>query len=100
MTIQTQDAPRSLPLRRSFSWQTVFAALVLFEFSTLLVALLIPQRAADLHAAYGQLLIAALAGFYFAAAGLPRKAELRIFLLWLISVPPWGMDQPSSRNSW
>ena len=35
MTIQTQDAPRSLPLRRSFSWQTVFAALVLFEFSTL-----------------------------------------------------------------
>ena len=84
MTIQTQDAPRSLPLRRSFSWQTVFAALVLFEFSTLLVALLIPQRAADLHAAYGQLLIAALAGFYFAAAGLPRKAELRIFLLWMV----------------
>ena len=84
MSLKSNNAPGALSSCRALNWKTVFAALVLFEFATLLVALLIPQRAADLHAAYGQLLIAALAGVYFTAAGLPRKAELRIFLLWLL----------------
>lgn len=84
MSLKSNNAPGALSSCRALNWKTVFAALVLFEFATLLVALLIPQRAADLHAAYGQLLIAALAGVYFTAAGLPRKAELRIFLLWMV----------------
>lgn len=73
--------------RRGDRWQTVFAVLIFLEFSSLLLALLIPQRAADLHSAYGQLLIAALAGALFAHAGLPRQRELRVylaFLLWLL----------------
>ena len=75
------------PSRRGDRWQTVFSVLVFLEFTSLLVALLIPQRAADLHNTYGQFLIAMLAGALFSRTGLPRERELRIylaFLLWLL----------------
>ncbi len=75
-----------LPLR-SDTRRKIFSVLVFLEFASLLIALLIPQRAEDLHNAYGQLLIAALAGFYLAETELPRGREQRVFLaflLWLL----------------
>lgn len=86
MDILKPDAGGATPLAEGRR-RELFAALVALELLSLLPALLIPERAADLHNAYGQLLIAGLTGAYFARYGLPRGREQRVFLAycaWLL----------------
>ena len=71
-------------LSGSQTWPRRFAAACLLLFSCMLVLLLAPVRGNDLYNAYFRFLIVALSAVWFYRTGIPRCADQRLLLAYLI----------------
>ena len=72
-------------LKDGAAWQDIYATGVFALFCFSLLALLVPQRSADLFEVYGRFLLAGLFGAFLFRAGMPRDLVVRLHLFYL----PW-----------